>query len=154
MRVHADEVTYNLHILLRFELEVRLIEGSLKVDELPAAWDAASYSALGLRAHNVKDGVLQDVHWASGLFGYFPSYTVGNLYSASFRRCIEADQPELWAAVASGDLSGPLRWLRAQIHTQGAMASAPALFKAAVGERDPVADLLGHLDSRGLALLR
>ena len=82
IRVDADETTYNLHIILRFELELALIEGTLEVDDLPAAWNEGMQRLLGVEVPDDAQGVLQDVHWGAGLFGYFPTYTLGNLIAA------------------------------------------------------------------------
>jgi carboxypeptidase Taq len=152
IRIKADEVTYNLHILVRFRLELALIGGTLSVDDLPEAWDAAYGRDLGGRPPDPVQGVLQDVHWSSAYFGYFPSYTIGNLYAASFRAKIEEDIPDLWTQVAAGDFAPTLAWLRKNVHERGALVDAPEVFADAVGERDPVADLMNHLRSRHGAL--
>lgn len=150
IRVFADEVTYNLHIVLRFGLELELVNGRLPVAELPAAWDEASARLLGVRAQRPSEGVLQDVHWSAGLFGYFPSYTLGNLYAASLRAGLEQALPALWDHVEVGDFAPILAWLRAHVHQHGALHEAPEVLRAAVGERDAVADLLQHLRERTL----
>jgi carboxypeptidase Taq len=148
IRVHADETTYNVHILLRFELEVALFEGQLSVADLPEAWNAGMVRLLGIRPPDLNQGVLQDVHWSSGLFGYFPSYTLGNLYAASFRAALETELPSVWELVARGEFAPVLAWLREKVHVHGSRLDAPALFVAAVGDRDPVADLEAHLRQR------
>jgi carboxypeptidase Taq len=148
IRVESDEATYNLHIIIRFQLELALIEGSVEVDTLSDAWDDAYADVLRIRPSTPTEGVLQDVHWASGLFGYFPSYTIGNLYSASFRRKMELDLPEIWEHVAEGQFGSVLGWLREHIHSKGHTLDAPQIFEEAVGNRDSVADLMGHLRSR------
>ncbi len=148
IRVHADEATYNLHIVVRFELEVAMLEGRLQAADLPAAWDAAYEKHLGVRAPSARQGVLQDIHWSSGLLGYFPSYTIGNLYAASLGACVQQEIPDLWGQVARGEFGPVLAWLREKIHQHGHTTDAPEIFKAAVGDRDPVADLLDHLWSR------
>ncbi len=148
IRVEADEATYNLHIVIRFELELGLLCGEIPVADLPEAWDAAYERVLGVRATGPAQGLLQDVHWSNGLFGYFPSYTIGNLYAASFRFQMESDLPHMWTQVADGHFEEVLGWLRAKIHDRGHAEDAPDLFRAAVGDRDPVADLMTHLRSR------
>lgn len=148
IRVHADEATYNLHIVVRFELEVAMMEGKLQAADLPAAWDAAYEKHLGLRPPSAKQGVLQDIHWSSGLLGYFPSYTIGNLYAASLAACVERDLPDLWAQVERGEFGAVLGWLRERVHQRGHTLDAPEIFRLAVGDRDPVADLLSHLWGR------
>ena len=148
VRIQADESTYNLHILVRFELELALLTGELAVADLPTAWDDAYERIVGIRPDSARSGVLQDVHWSAGLFGYFPSYTIGNLYSASFRYTIMRDIPDLWQQVEAGEFGAVLSWLRTNIHQHGHMEDAPEVFAAAVGERDPVADLIRHLNER------
>ncbi len=133
IRVEADEVTYNLHILLRFELEVALIEGSLSVQDLPAAWDESMQRYLRLRPETLREGVLQDIHWAQGAFGYFPTYTLGNLISAQLWRAIEQAIPDVTACMQEGDFRPMLTWLRTQIHRHGRAWKAPVLLQRATG---------------------
>jgi carboxypeptidase Taq len=148
VRIFADEVTYNLHIIARFEVELGIIEGRLNAADLPGAWDAAYAKYVGVTAPSAKEGVLQDVHWSSGLFGYFPSYTIGNLYAASLGAKISEDLPDLWAQVEAGRFADVLAWLREKIHGRGHMEDAPEIIRAAVGDRDPVTDLVTHLWER------
>lgn len=148
IRVNADEVTYNLHIIARFELELALCEGRLAVDDLPAAWDDTYERLLGVRPAHAGEGVLQDVHWSGAAFGYFPSYTLGNLYAASYRAVLVRDQPALWQRVQAGDFGEVLGWLRARIHQRGHEVDAPEIVRDAVGDRDHVADLLDDLWAR------
>jgi carboxypeptidase Taq len=148
IRIFADEATYNLHIIARFELELGIVEGRLQARDLPAAWDDAYRRIVGVVAPTAKEGVLQDVHWSSGLLGYFPSYTIGNLYAASFGAQIQQDIPTLWADVERGSFGGVLAWLRERVHTKGHLADAPVLFRNVVGDRDPVTDLVDHLWGR------
>ncbi|HNH47898.1 MAG TPA: carboxypeptidase M32 [Myxococcota bacterium] len=148
IRIFADEVTYNLHIVARFELEVALFEGKLQAADLPDAWNAAYARNVGVVAENPRDGILQDVHWSSGLFGYFPSYTIGNLYAASFGACIAGDLPDLWTRVEAGDFAPILGWLREKVHARGHIKDAPEIYREIAGNRDPVEDLLSHIWSR------
>ncbi len=152
VRVKADEVTYNLHIIVRFELELALFDGTLAVRDLPAAWNDKYRTYLGVTPPDDGIGVLQDVHWSGASFGYFPSYTLGNLYAASLGRTIEAAIPDLWARVERGDFAPVLAWLREKIHDFGHLNEAPEIVRAAVGERDHVEDLLAHLWGRQGAL--
>ena len=108
IRVESDETTYNLHIVLRFELELALIEGTLSVDELPGAWNEGVRRLLGLEVPDDAQGVLQDVHWGAGLIGYFPTYTLGNLMAAQMWETLRADLPEIDAQLERGDFA-PLR---------------------------------------------
>jgi carboxypeptidase Taq len=119
IRVEADEVTYNLHICLRFELEVGLIEGRIGVDELPARWNAAMREYLGVTPPDDAHGVLQDVHWSGGMFGYFPSYALGNLYAAQIVAAAEREIPGLWAHVERGEFAPIREWLREKVHRHG-----------------------------------
>ncbi len=133
IRVEADEVTYNLHILIRFELEQALIGGSLAVDDLPEAWDARYREYLGITPPDDARGCLQDIHWAAGLVGYFPTYTLGNLYAAQLYDRADADLGGLDPAFARGDFAGLLAWLREKIHRNGQRYRASALIRQATG---------------------
>jgi carboxypeptidase Taq len=119
IRTEADEVTYNLHILLRFELERALMNGSLSVDDLPGAFSDKMQAFLGLTPPDFSQGVMQDIHWSAGLFGYFPTYTLGNLYAAQFFNRAETDLGPLEDKFAAGDFAPLLAWLREKIHSQG-----------------------------------
>lgn len=152
IRIKADEVTYNLHILVRYRLEVALIGGDIEVADLPTAWADAYEADLGTRPEKLTEGVLQDVHWAQAYFGYFPSYTIGNLYSAGFKAKMAEDLPDMWDKVEAGEFASILEWLREKVHHRGALTDAATIFHEAVGDRDPVADLMAHLQSRHGAL--
>ncbi len=148
IRVSADEVTYNLHILVRFELEAALVGGRLAIADLPGAWNDAYRATLGVHVRNDTEGVLQDVHWAAGAFGYFPSYTLGNLYAASLAVGMARDLPTLWQEVEKGQFDGIREWLHQRVHQVGHAMDAPDIVKAAVGPRDHVQDLLDALSER------
>jgi carboxypeptidase Taq len=120
IRTEADEVTYGLHIILRFELESDLISGRLAVKDLPEAWNAKMRSLLGIVPPDDMHGCLQDVHWSGGLFGYFPSYALGNLYAAQFWATMKKELPDMDSRIESGDLVSLLGWLRKNIHESGA----------------------------------
>ena len=152
IRISADEVTYNLHIIVRFEIELALFEGRLAVADLPAAWNDKYRQYLGITPPNDAVGVLQDVHWSGMAFAYFPSYTLGNLYAASFGQALLTEVPDLWDRVERGDFAPVLSWLRANIHEKGHLADTPELVRAVVGERDHVEDLLSYLWGRHGAL--
>ncbi|NCN05402.1 MAG: carboxypeptidase M32 [Spirochaetales bacterium] len=136
IRVEADEVTYSLHIMLRFFLETKLMEGSIKVKDLPDLWRAESRDLLGIDPDHVSSGVLQDVHWSFGLFGYFPTYSLGNIIGAQFYQVIEKD---LGGSKALGDLVGSanfepiLSWMRTHIHQYGAAKTAGELLSDITG---------------------
>ena len=112
IRVEADEATYNLHIMLRLELEIALLEGSLAVKDLPQAWNQRMREYLGVLPPNDALGVLQDVHWSGGSFGYFPTYALGNLVSVQLWEVIQKDLPDLDSQIAQGEFSELLAWLR------------------------------------------
>jgi len=131
-RVEADEVTYNLHILLRYQLERALISGELPVEDLPVAWNEWSERLLGVRPRSAGEGCLQDVHWALGAVGYFPSYLIGNLYAAQLIESHAAEHP-LDEALARGDLAPTTAWLRRKVHTHGYRLTADEIVERATG---------------------
>lgn len=134
IRVEADEVTYNLHILLRFEIERGLFNGTVSVNDLPTLWNAKMRAYLGVEPTNDREGVLQDIHWAHGSFGYFPTYTLGNLYAAQFFAAALRDMPDLMEQIVRGELL-PLRvWLREHIHSLGMMFRAHDLVRHVTGQ--------------------
>lgn len=133
IRVDADEVTYNLHIMLRFELEKDLLTGALSLDDLPAAWNDKMRTYLGLEPPHDALGVLQDVHWSQGLFGYFPTYTLGNLMSAQLYQQALTDHPQLPDEFAAGRFDTLLNWMRQHVHTWGACFFPEVLLQRATG---------------------
>jgi carboxypeptidase Taq len=132
-RVRADEVTYNLHIFLRFELEQALVSGDLKPADLPAAWDEASRRYLGVSPRDDAEGCLQDGHWASGMFGYFPTYTLGNVFAAQLYARAEEELGDLGRAFARGDFTDLLGWLRASVYRHGHRYRAARLIEKVTG---------------------
>jgi carboxypeptidase Taq len=152
IRVEADEVTYNLHIVLRTSLELRLLRDELAVEDLPEAWNAEMEGTLGLRPADDVQGVLQDIHWAWGEFGYFPTYALGNLYSASLMRAAERALPGLWDDVVRGELGGLRGWLGKEIHRHGAWGSAEERVQAVTGHGLTDADFLTYLRGKYGAL--
>jgi carboxypeptidase Taq len=148
IRVEADEATYGLHIVLRFELEQELIEGRLAVADLPAEWNSRFVRYFGLAVPDDAHGVLQDVHWAAGLIGYFPTYALGNLIAGQLWQQVHSDVPELDAQLAEGDL-GPLReWLREHVHRHGSKFTTAELLERVVGEPIEVAPFVGYLKTK------
>jgi carboxypeptidase Taq len=133
IRVEADEATYNLHIAVRFEVELALLSGDLSVADLPGAWNDRYEAVLGVRPTTDRDGCLQDIHWSFGGLGYFPTYTLGNLYAAQFMRRIHADVPDLDRATAAGGFSDILAWLRSRVHVHGRKHRASELCRRATG---------------------
>jgi carboxypeptidase Taq len=146
-RVSADEATYNLHILLRYELEIALLGGDLSVADLPAAWNERQRHYLGIVAATSREGCLQDVHWALGEFGYFPTYTIGNLYAAQLVDAYERSH-DLDAEIARGNLASLRSWLAANIYSCGAMFDAADLMQAVTGQELDVEPFFRRLEQR------
>ncbi|MDQ7795370.1 MAG: carboxypeptidase M32 [Spirochaetia bacterium] len=139
IRTEADEVTYGLHVIARFELESALFDGSLNVEEVPEAWRAKYRELLGIEAPDDRQGCLQDVHWSMGAFGYFPSYALGNLYGAQFWAALKKEIPDVEARISGGDTSAVLAWLRKNVHVQGSRYTPGELVKKVTGQAlDPV----------------
>jgi carboxypeptidase Taq len=134
IRVEADEVTYDLHILLRFEIELALVEGRLKVKDLPEAWNSRFYELFGLIVPDDARGVLQDIHWSLGSLGYFPTYTLGNLNAAQLMVAAERTVPGLADQLAQGNYAPLLKWLRENVHQHGRRYLPAELMRKATGE--------------------
>jgi carboxypeptidase Taq len=152
IRVEADEATYNLHIIIRFEIEQALMDGQLTVKDLPSAWDEAYQQNLGVKSPSAANGVLQDVHWSAGLFGYFPTYTLGNLAAAQLFEAAEADLGPLDQAISQGNFAGLLAWLRTNIHQHGRCYTGAELVENATKSTLSAEPLLKSLRSRYQAL--
>jgi carboxypeptidase Taq len=133
IRTEADELTYHFHVLIRYELEKALLDGTLEVKDLPAAWNAAYTKYLGITPPDDKQGVLQDVHWSHGMFGYFPTYTLGSFYAVQFFEQARIDIPDLDLQIADGRFGALLQWLRAHIHAFGRMYSSEELCTRVTG---------------------
>jgi carboxypeptidase Taq len=145
IRVEADQVTYDLHIILRFELEVKLIEGQLKVGDLPACWNEECEKMFGLKVAKDADGCLQDIHWSIGLLGYFPTYTLGNLNAAQLMHRALAEQGTLADELARGEYGNLLIWLRERIHHAGSRYRPQQLMEQATGQLTQSAYHLNYL---------
>jgi carboxypeptidase Taq len=154
VRVEADEVTYNLHTLLRFEMEVDLLEGRLEVKHAPEAWNAKVKDYLGLTVTEDRLGVLQDTHWASGLIGYFPTYTIGNLASAQFFNKAVADVPSIPDDIAQGRFAGLLGWLRQNVHQHARKYLPGDLVHVATGEPLSAGPYLAYIKNKYRELYR
>lgn len=140
IRVNADEATYNLHIMLRLELEIGMIEGRIAIKDLPEIWNTKMQEYLGITPPNDALGVLQDIHWSSGYFGYFPTYALGNLVSAQLWEKIEKDLPDLDAHIRKGQFEELLDWLHVKIHIHGHKYDPQDLVKRVTGSKiDPAA---------------
>lgn len=134
IRVEADELTYNLHIVLRFELERAILKGELAVKDVPAVWNSRFKELLGIAVPDDSKGCLQDIHWSMGLFGYFPTYALGKLYAAQFFQQAERDVPDLWKHIAANQHKPLLDWLRSKIHRHGKRYFAHELVKVVTGQ--------------------
>ncbi|GGJ37093.1 carboxypeptidase M32 [Deinococcus roseus] len=133
IRVEADELTYNFHIMLRFELELELFEGTLAIKDLPEAWNQKMQDYLGITPPNDALGVLQDIHWSSGLIGYFPTYSLGNLYACQLWNAAAQDLGDMDALIAQGEAHKIIGWMRENVHQYGKMYSPRELIQKATG---------------------
>ena len=150
IRVDADEVTYPAHVILRFRLEQAMLAGDLEVADLPGAWAEQTSSLLGNTPPDDRRGCLQDIHWYCGLFGYFPSYTLGAMGAAQLMAAARRGLPDLDTALAEGDVSPLLGWLRREVHARASLLGMDALMQAATGKPLDPADFLAHLRQRYL----
>lgn len=150
IRVDADEMTYPAHVIMRFELEQALISGDLQVADLPAAWNDALHALLGITPPDDAHGVLQDIHWYDGLFGYFPSYTLGAMAAAQLMNAARKQVSGLDAALGQGDFGPLLGWLRQNVHSQGSLLGFNDLMRQATGKPLDPKDFEAHLDARYL----
>ncbi|MBV9804318.1 MAG: carboxypeptidase M32 [Solirubrobacterales bacterium] len=148
IRVEADEVTYSLHIVVRFELEQELVEGRLAVRDLPEAWNARYEEYLGIPVPDDAQGVLQDVHWSSGLIGYFPTYALGNLIAGQLFERAHQDVPDLDAQLSAGQLHDLREWLRDKVHRHGAKFSTAELLPTVVGGPIEVGPFIAYLKGK------
>jgi carboxypeptidase Taq len=148
IRVEADEVTYGLHIIVRFELEQELVDGRLAIRDLPEAWNARYKEYLGLDVPDDAHGVLQDVHWAAGLIGYFPTYALGNLIAGQLFERAQLDLTDLDAQLGAGDLHGLREWLREHVHRHGAKFSSSELLERLVGGPIAVRPFVDYLKAK------
>ena len=151
IRVDADEMTYPAHVIMRFELEQALIAGDLQVADLPSAWNEALHALLGITPPDDAHGVLQDIHWYDGLFGYFPSYTLGAMAAAQLMKAARHRVGGLDTALSQGDFGPLLGWLRQNIHSHGSLLGFNDLMRQATGKPLDPADFEAHLNARYLA---
>lgn len=148
IRVEADEVTYNLHIMLRFELENEMLEGKVKVADLPQAWNAKMEDYLGIIPPNDAQGVLQDVHWSGGMLGYFPTYSLGNLISVQFFDEAKANIPSLPDQIAVGEFGELLSWLQENIYRHGRKHIPAELVKRVTGNDLTAANYIAYIKAK------
>ncbi|MEM9320805.1 MAG: carboxypeptidase M32 [Pseudomonadota bacterium] len=152
IRTEADEVHYNLHIMLRFDLERALMQGALEVGDLEEAWNTRFAADFGAEVDRPSKGMLQDVHWSAGLFGYFPTYALGNVYAGCLHAALRGARAELDAELAAGDLSGATGWLAENVQRHGAALAPREVIEVAAGMAVSEDPLLGYLDEKFSAL--
>ncbi len=145
IRTEADELTYHFHVMIRYELEKKLIEGSIRTPEIPSFWNEHYEKYLGLKVPDDKRGCLQDVHWSHGSFGYFPTYSLGSLYAAQFFHFANEQIMNLDEQIAAGNTTGLLNWLRLQVHQYGRKYTSEELCKKITGKSLDIAFFVNHL---------
>ena len=150
IRVDADELTYPMHIVLRYGIEKSLLEGRLAVRDIPEAWNQGMFDRLEVKPANAAEGCLQDVHWAHGAFGYFPSYGIGAVIAAQLFESLRAATPDLDERIARGDLGAVTGWLTQHVHAEGARLPAQELVQQATGKGLSAAVALRYLEARYL----
>ncbi|MFA5811557.1 MAG: carboxypeptidase M32, partial [bacterium] len=148
IRVEADEVTYNLHIVVRYELEKGLLDGKIKVKDLPALWNERMRSYLGVTPRNDAEGVLQDTHWAQGMIAYFPTYLLGNLNAAQLLHALKRDVHGAEAHIAKGEFAPILGWLRKNVHQHGRRYKPAELIQRATGKPPSAQYFLDYLKEK------
>jgi carboxypeptidase Taq len=148
IRVEADEVTYCLHIIIRFNIERDLFAGKIMVKELPEIWNQSYADYLGVKIENNSEGVMQDTHWASGLYGYFPSYALGNIYSGQILATMEKDLPNWRKQIEKGNVSPVKNWLIKNVHSYGDLYDPPELVRKITGKELNVKPYLNYLNEK------
>ncbi|MFT5067243.1 MAG: carboxypeptidase Taq, partial [Reinekea sp.] len=148
IRTEADEVQYNLHVLMRFDLERALIAGDLAVADLEAAWNDRFKADFGYAVDKPSNGILQDVHWSEGLMGYFPTYSLGNVYAGCLNDALRRDVPNLDTDLARGDTTAATTWLRDNVQTHGGLYAPRDVITRAAGEAPTEAPLLSYLTEK------
>ena len=148
IRTEADEVQYNLHVLMRFDLERALMSGDLAVSDLEAAWNDRFAADFGYKVDKPSNGLLQDVHWSEGLFGYFPTYTLGNVYAGCLHDALRTEMPDLDDDLARGDTSKATSWLRKNVQQYGGLRSPVDTIAYATGAAPSEGPLLDYLEAK------
>ena len=154
IRTEADEVHYNLHIMMRFDLERRLMSGALAVADLEDAWNTRFVDDFGVRVDRPANGMLQDVHWSVGLFGYFPTYALGNVYAGCLNKALRAAVPDIDAALARGDAAPATDWLRENLQRHGGLYTPAEVVERACGFTPDEGPLLDYLETKFRAIYR
>jgi carboxypeptidase Taq len=148
IRIEADEVTYSLHVIIRFQIERDLFADKIAINELPAVWNQKYKETLGVDIKNDSEGVMQDTHWASGLYGYFPTYALGNIYSGQIIDTIQRDLPDWRSQLAAGNLENIKKWLTSNIYSHGNLYDPAELIKKATGKEPAVKPYLQYLQEK------
>ncbi len=148
IRVDADEVSYILHVIIRYEIERDLFDGNISANDLPKVWNQKYMDYLGVNITNDKDGILQDDHWALGYFGYFPAYALGSINAAQLEAAMRRDHPDLDQRFASGDFTIPATWMEEHVYKYGSIYDMPELMKRATGNETEAYDFLNYLNSK------
>ncbi len=154
IRTEADELTYSLHVIIRYEIEKSLINGDVKVHDLPKVWNEKYKEYLGVEPKNDAEGVLQDMHWSDGSFGYFPSYALGNLYGAQFLNKMVQDIPNVFDEISKGNLSIVHNWLSDNIHKYGAVYKPVDLIKKVTGEELTAKYFIDYLNEKYISIYK
>jgi len=148
IRVEADEVTYGLHVIIRFNLERDLFADKIFIDELPQVWNEKYKQYLGVTVEDDSEGVMQDTHWASGLYGYFPSYALGNIYSGQLLACMEKEVQDWRTQLSKGEFGNVKQWLNKNVHSYGNLYNPPDLIKLVAGKELAVQPFLNYLHNK------
>jgi len=148
IRIEADELTYNLHIIIRYEIEKMMFDGGVTAADLPEIWNAKYREYLGVEPKTDAEGVLQDVHWSGGSFGYFPSYALGNMYAAQFAKTLEREMPDLWERVGSGRLHPIKDWLTERIYRYGKLETPGEIVRRVTGGPLDPSHLIHYLEQK------
>jgi carboxypeptidase Taq len=148
IRVEADEATYNMHIMVRFEIERALMKGDMKVADIPGVWNTKYKDYLALTVPDDRRGCLQDIHWSMTSMGYFPTYTLGNLYAAQFFEKVQSEIPDLQQQFERGEFASLRKWLNTNIHAQGQRYRAAELCKVVTGKEISADPLMRHLEGK------
>ena len=148
IRVEADEVTYNLHVLVRFDIELAMMNREVPISEIPALWNEKYEQYLGITPPNDADGCMQDIHWSMGIQGYFPTYTLGNLFAAQMWRTIQKELPDLEQQIESGKFDILRGWLNEKVHRPGKMYRSDGMIRQLTGEPLNADHFIGYLKEK------
>jgi carboxypeptidase Taq len=148
IRIYADEVTYSLHLIMRFEIEKMIFSDKCTIDELPNIWNSKIEEYFGLKVDTDAEGIMQDTHWYMGLYGYFPDYAIGNIYDGQFYMQMKKDIPDWESQLVIGDTSQILNWLDVNVHKKGALYDPVDLVEHVTGEKPNAKYFVDYLDEK------